>query len=646
VYKRTTYHQLPTTDVSAEGWLHAQLRVQADGLTGHLDEIWEDVGENSAWLGGDGESWERGPYYLDGLVPLAYLLTDEPLLAKARRWIDAILGSQEPSGQFGPAGNDDWWPRMVVLKAMKEYYDASGDDRVMEFMSRYFDYQRAELPDRPFFMWAVARGGENAWSALWFYERSGADQQLSLATTLLDGAFDWTGFFERLPYTRPMEEHLRWGELTAVWEKYGQAELLNPVHIGEEKARDLFLKYHTSHGVNIAMAVKYPALRYQLTGDRRHLESVRSGLRQLDRYHGQLHGLYSCDEHLNGTEPTTGVELCTVVEFMFSLEVLLAITGEAEFADRLERVAFNALPAALSHDFTSHQYDQQVNQVLCSVAHRDWYNNTDTSNIFGLAPHFPCCLANMHQGWPKLARSLWMRRESEDRTELTAMVYAPSSIRFASQGRGVTLHERTRYPFGDTIEFAVETDAEGVEFELRLRVPEWCESPGIVVDGAPVEAVERPFHSIRRTWRSGESVTLTLPMPPTLRRDEEAGTAYFTKGPLLYALPIPGDWKRIVDRGRFSDYEVHPNTDWAYGVPPAIALPSGVESNPEWNGLFDPESPPERMEVRLRRVKNWGLRHNSAAPIPKTPECEPQDTVVQLVPYGATALRVTLFPIC
>src|SRR5690606_9597962 len=119
-------------------------------------------------------------------------------------------------------------------------------------------------------------------------------------------------------------------------------------------------------------------------------------------------GVFTGDEHLAGIYPTQGTELCAVVEMMFSLENLLAIFGDAAFADRLEQVAYNALPATFTADMWAHQYDQQVNQVLCSVAPRAWTNNSDSANIFGLEPHFGCCTANFHQGWPKLVSHLWM----------------------------------------------------------------------------------------------------------------------------------------------------------------------------------------------------------------------------------------------
>src|SRR5262245_8770373 len=87
---------LPLGSVKPRGWLASQLRIQADGLSGHLDELWADVGPNSAWLGGTGENWERGPYFVDGLVPLAYLTQEPRLIAKAEHWMRHILDSQRP----------------------------------------------------------------------------------------------------------------------------------------------------------------------------------------------------------------------------------------------------------------------------------------------------------------------------------------------------------------------------------------------------------------------------------------------------------------------------------------------------------------------------------------------------------------------
>jgi uncharacterized protein len=82
------FNLLPLGTVQPKGWLRSQLQIQANGLSGHLDEAWPDVGSTSGWLGGKGESWERGPYFLDGLIPLAYLLNDERLKAKAQHLLN------------------------------------------------------------------------------------------------------------------------------------------------------------------------------------------------------------------------------------------------------------------------------------------------------------------------------------------------------------------------------------------------------------------------------------------------------------------------------------------------------------------------------------------------------------------------------
>ena len=70
----TAYLSLPPGAVRPRGWLRDQLEVQASGLSGQIEAIWDDLGPRSGWRGGDGESWERGPYYLDGLIPLAHAL--------------------------------------------------------------------------------------------------------------------------------------------------------------------------------------------------------------------------------------------------------------------------------------------------------------------------------------------------------------------------------------------------------------------------------------------------------------------------------------------------------------------------------------------------------------------------------------------
>ncbi len=115
------YHRLPLGSVQANSWLKHQLELQRDGLTGHAEALYPDIGQ-SDWISdnkrGDQWAWERGPYYAKGLITLAHVLDDEKLKAKSGKWIDKIITSQRENGDFGPKDRN-WWPNMIVLHYLR-----------------------------------------------------------------------------------------------------------------------------------------------------------------------------------------------------------------------------------------------------------------------------------------------------------------------------------------------------------------------------------------------------------------------------------------------------------------------------------------------------------------------------------------------
>ncbi len=205
---QSSFYPLPLTSVLPTGWLRRQLAIHADGLSGHLDEFWPDL-EHSGWRGGSGESWERGPYFLDGLVPLAYLLQDQRLITKAQQWMNWTLDHQAPSGMIGPAANNDWWPRMVMLKALTQYQEATGDPRVIPLMRRYFACQADELPKRPLRDWGKYRWQDEVVSVVWLYNRTGDPSLLTLAEALHSQGYDWRRQFEDFHYTQKKRSRAR-----------------------------------------------------------------------------------------------------------------------------------------------------------------------------------------------------------------------------------------------------------------------------------------------------------------------------------------------------------------------------------------------------------------------------------------------------
>jgi hypothetical protein len=620
---------LPLGTVMPAGWLRRQLQIQADGLTGHLDEFWADVGNNSGWLGGTGESWERGPYFLDGLVPLAYLLKDQRLIAKARPWIEWTLTHQDADGRMGPPKNTDWWPNMVMLKALTQYQEATGDPRVVPFMQRYFAYHLAHAKERPLHEWAAVRWADELVSVLWLYNRTGDKSLLELAHVLHDQGTDWKRHFAEFEFR----------------------EKSTPEALGMKPGAGLPERAMRAHGVNNAMALKTSALWYLVSGDPSDRDAIHRALEMLDRYHGLPNGMFSADEHYAGPDPSQGIELCAVVEALFSLQHAIRATGDAALADRVERIAFNALPATFTADMWAHQYDQQPNQVLCTLAKRGWSTNGPESNIFGIEPNFGCCTANMHQGWPKLLQSLWM---STPDTGLVAVSYAPSEVRTLAGGVAVTIVEDTDYPFRDTVRFTV-TPASAVAFPLMLRIPGWATDVSLTVNGQSVSADRtRGFARVNREWKAGDTVVLRLPMAPRTSTWYRNSVAV-ERGPLVFSLRLGEDWKKITTGMSKPapppavDWEVRPTTPWNYGLvidPQAVSEGIKVRERPIGKFPFSPDGAPVELSVSGRRVAEWTMVDGSAGPLPESPVTSTAPTeALTLVPYGAAKLRVTAFPI-
>lgn len=615
------FYQLPLGTVRPAGWLRNQLQIQANGLGGHLDETWADVGSNSAWLGGTGEAWERGPYFVDGLVPLAYLLDDARLKAKAQKFIEWTLTNQAANGMIGPHSNDDWWPRMVMLKALVQYEEATGDPRVIPLLTRYFDYQFKTLPTRPLRDWGKFRWQDNALVVIWLYNRTGNPSLLDLARLLHQQGFDWKADFADFKYTQ---------RITPEFIQLNEGGGLKDVALA-------------THGVNNGQAIKASPVWSVISNDPTDRQAIHQMLAELDKYHGLPNGMFSCDEHFAGPNPSQGSELCTVVETMFSLEQSLAILGDASLGDRLERIAFNALPGTFTDDMWAHQYNQEPNQVECSLHHKPWTTDGPESNLYGLEPNFGCCTANFHQGWPKFAASLWMASNDGG---LVAAAYSPCEVRTTIDGKAIHLEEQTEYPFREAISITV-NPSESMKFPLHLRIPAWASEASIHINGEaqPTPAVGS-FVKIDRTWRPGDIVELKLPLAPRLLSGYKNSVS-LERGPLVFSYPIGESWVKLQDRGMTADWQVFPSTSWNY----ALALDEEdthklpVQETPVGASPFSLKETPVKLQVAARKLTHWRAVDGVADPVPESPVSTDQpEEEITLVPYAAAKLRITAFP--
>ena len=368
--------KLPIGSITPRGWLRHQLELEAQGMTGHLEEIskWCKF-ESNSWADPQGQGhsgWEELPYWLKGYGDLGYVLKDASIEKEARRWIDAVLSSQEESGWFGPRdlktslkGKPDLWPHMVMCNVLQSFYEATGDPRVLPFLTKYFHWL-SEQPGENFGAgyWPKLRFGDNIETAYWLYNRTGDSWLLDLAKKIHDNMARWdTGV-------------INW------------------------------------HNVNIAQGFREPAVYYQQALDSKLLQDAERNYQTVMEQYGQFPGGgFGGDENCRPgfTDPRQGFETCGIVEFMHSFEMLTRIGGNPVWADRCEELAFNSLPAALTPDLKGLHYLTCANQVQLDKANKSpGVQNEGT--MFSYSPYevYRCCQHNVSHGWPYYAEELWL----------------------------------------------------------------------------------------------------------------------------------------------------------------------------------------------------------------------------------------------
>ena len=654
--QKSTFEMLRIKDINPKGWFKKQLIVQKEGLTGHIEEIWDDLGPNSGWLGGEGECWERGPYYLDGLIPLAYLLGDHDLKQKAQKWIDWILESQTDEGFFGPFNNKDWWPRIVALKALMQYHSATGDERILPFMDKYFYYQYKNIQKQPFEMWGAARGFEELLFIIYLYNVTGKSYLLELSRDIRSQCYDWKGFFSDFPYKETTHKYLNRDLFVIVKRKnifFDNIKKKRKPRLPRPRTKEQIHRknnsknmrlFHMTHSVNIAMAFKMPVLEYLLDGNPENLKTARNGISQVMKYHGMTNHVFSGDEHLNGHSPTVGAELCLVAEYMYSLETLLAVTGTSEYADMLEQVAYNAWPATFLQDMSAHQYVQQVNQIEASKRKRGWYDGFNESNIFGLEPNYGCCTANMHQGWPKLAGSILMKHKNG----LATGIYAPCSAWLQLGNTDICIREITDYPFSGVIELHIDevnNARKALGFPLWLRIPSWCNEFAVYVNDEKINCTDvNGYVKIHREFSAGDRIRLEMMLALRVI-DTGRGSVSLHYGALLMALPIEGQKRKLRGEEPFADWEIFPSSEWRYAVVKSKVTDAKVTQSEIGKYPFGDVNCAVEATLNMAPALQWKRTKGDSGKIPDLFQVSEEELInKRLVPFGCTRLRIAEFP--
>ncbi len=613
--------KLPIGRITPKGWLRHQLELEAAGMTGHLEEIskWCKF-DDSAWADPQGQGqngWEELPYWLKGYGDLGYVLDNQEIIGHARKWIDAVLASQDADGWFGPRANKtslkgkpDLWPHMVMCNVLQSFYEFTGDERVLPFLTKYFRWLNT-LPGEDFGAgyWPRIRFGDNIATIYWLYNRTGEPWLLELAKRIHENMENWTS------------------------------------------------GVHNWHNVSLAQGFREPGVYYQEAKDQKFLRAAESNYETImDRYGQFPGGGFAGDENCRPgyTDPRQGFETCGIVEFMHSFEMLTRISGNPLWADRCEDIAFNSFPAALTPDWKGLHYLTCPNQVQLDKGNKS-PEIQNSGCMFAYSPFekYRCCQHNVSHGWPYYAEELWLA--TPDRG-LCASLYAASEVS-AKVGAGaqVKITEETDYPFGDKVTLRIGT-AQSVSFPLYLRIPRWCTGASAKINGNSVRFTARPlsYVVIEREWKEGDTVTLRMPMQVSVRQWEQNHHAVSVNyGPLSFSLKIGERWERCGGTDAWPEWAVFPTTPWNYGLvlnqkKPAKSFKLVKRGRGPLSAQpFTPAAAPIELRVRAKRIPGWKL--DSLGLVGKLQDSpvesdQPAETVT-LIPMGAARLRISMFPV-
>lgn len=595
-----------SSEIKPEGWLKRQLTLQAESLNGNLDKVWRDV-RDSAWIGGDAEGWERVPYWLDGFIPLAYLLENEDMITRAQKYMDAIIASQQPDGWICPCSKEqiptyDTWAVQLISKVLTVYYECSKDPRVPRVLYNTLKNYHKLLSEGTIrlFDWGKARWFETFIAIEFLYRTYEEDWLLDLAGILKEQGTDYPSLTGR--WKRPLNQ----------W------------------------TYET-HIVNLAMMLKYEAVSCAFL-KQEYRDQAQALYDILYYYNGTPVELFTGDECLSGLSPIHGTELCAVAEQMYSYELLYANTGDPKWAERLEVVAFNALPATISDDMWTHQYVQQSNQINC-IKFPGWplfrTNNVD-AHLFGLEPNYGCCTANFGQAWPKLALSAFMYQGD---TVCNALA-VPGKVETADY----SISLETNYPFEHT--FCYKVNAKKA-FTLQIRIPSFAHK--IQVEGKEYTIKDE---MLVVAFGDNESTVFSLSYdtaPVLVPRPHDLYSVKY--GSLVFSLPV--DYKTVmyeyihkqVERKfPYCDYEYVGTSKWNYGY-------SSTQFTPVFHGVhqipFSSKHPALTLEAKVTEIP-WGLAEGSetiCAPVPHSCIPTSEEITTHLYPYGCAKLRMTELPL-
>ncbi|CAK5262542.1 unnamed protein product [Mycena citricolor] len=628
------YLPIPLGGIRASGWLQDQLMVQTNGLAGHEHEFYNYVAQTD-WMGGNSfysNLEEAGSYWFNAMVPNGFLANNSAINARVSQFLTYVLDHQDSTGWLGPEVNTTkpryLWGRYPFFFGAMQMTEIHPEvtTQVVDAMYKFVTLANSMLHSKNTGVeaWTATRWEDFVMALQWLFDNHPKDatSQALLIDTM-----------KQLKYTG------------VPWEKVFLPQYF-PTGAVENTPNPFNLPL-TWHGVNLAEGLKALPATYRFTQNQSDLNVASQGWDLLFQYHGRPSGIYAADEYLAGLEAIRGTELCLVVETMFSGSFMYQVMGDPKFPDRVERIAYNALPATLTGDMWNRQYLQQQNQIFAgNMGNNPFPLDGPYSNVFGLEPNYPCCTVNHPQGWPKFITNAFVT--TPDKNSLVHLYLGPftTSVTLGTSNT-VSVNVATLYPFSDTLTTTINAHA---AFTYYVRIPSWVVNGTIAINGGKATPVS-PVNGLQAVSAKAGKTTFVLNLPAAITIESRPhGSVAVHRGPLNYAFDIPRRTTVLATNAQQSmaqDFEFDSTAAWQYAIDPnslkfASKPPSsGVLPSPVFDSGLTPLS-----ITATACVVSWGVAGATyAASPPTSPTCVGNKTTITLTPYGSTKLRISEFPV-
>lgn len=647
--------------------MNDQMSLMSNGLAGHEHDLYPIVSD-SVWLGGDSEYSvlnEGLPYWLNGLVPLAYGLDDDRLRNQTAQVIDYVLTHQQSDGWLGPEApqNRDIWGRFPLCLGLKQLIEADPDQspRILPALHKFIDLMHRMLVQKTGFeqFWGKVRYPDMIIVLQWLYEHHPGNHTNTLLATmslLNQQGLSWAQYYTEGNYL------------------FEDLDMIQPPIVDSSPL------FPYVHAVNAAQGMKSGAVLYRFNNDTFLLENTRNGVNWTLSYHGDPAGSVIGDERESGLRPNRGSELCTAVETMYSLSYLYHAMGDRDFADRCERAAFNALPVMFTDDLWAHQYLVVPNQPFSSSINgpNPFWNTGDQSILYGMAPNYPCCTVNMPQGLPKFLSASFA---VADHNGLAHTLLSPGHvITTLPSGTHIDLSCNTTFPFSHVLKYTFTASA---PFTLHLRLPSWAHSYQIISTSSSSSSssdistsytpntLQPDPHTGMLTLNLLKSGTVTYTLSTSIRTEDRGNdTISIYHGALLYALDVGFADTVSALAPTTNNHPIHNNNNETKTIPTA-AHDHNITATKPWNIAIDPNSlvfhshppsstdelpnpiwayaaPPTWITAKGCEIENWEMERG----VPRVPpprrgrRCLGGGGVREVVlrPYGSLKVHMAVLP--